>query len=652
VDTLLKTAKDSDGTVRLESLKVLRVITEPKNLPALIELLINAQTEPERNEAEKCVAAVARKISDENRRTEAVLAALPSVKDVRSRCSLLSVLGKIGDDSALPMLRAALKDKDAKVQDAAIRALADWPEPSLIYDMRQIARTSDNQVHRALALRGFVRLIGLDSHHSPEEKIRMYQEAMHLAPNENEKKAVLSALANIKTFAALQMAADYLDDEALQREAEVAVVKIAHGTRGSHPQQTKVVLQKVSKISKDDSLCQQARKLIEQIEQFEDYITAWQVSGPYTSQDLGPQKLFDTVFEPETNPENVNWRIMPTGTDRNKPWLLELDKAIGGGDRAAYLRTNVWSPKNQKVRLELGSNDGIKVWLNGKIVHANNTARTISRDEDKVEVTLRKGWNRLLMKITQSGGTWSACARFRTLQGGRLEGLKVLADLKSQVEARIQLIADDFSTWRKHGEWQIVGEAIMNPENEKLLTTKPGSGIIVNGLKGKTVDLLSRAEFTDVRAHIEFMVPRGSNSGVYFMGRYEIQILDSYGVEHPKFSDCGGIYQRWDESRTPKGYQGHSPRVNASLPPGQWQTFDVIFRAPRFDAGGKKVANARFEKIIHNGISVHQNVEVTGPTRARRYQDEKPTGPIMLQGDHGPVAYRNIWIAPLKDSKP
>jgi HEAT repeat protein/type 1 glutamine amidotransferase len=652
VDTLLKTAKDSDGTVRLESLKVLRVITEPKNLPALIELLLNVQTETERKEAERSVAVVARKLREENRRAADVLTVLPKVTDVTSRCSLLSVLGKIGDDSALPMLRAALKDKDAKVQDAAIRALADWPEPSLIDDMRQIARTSDNQVHRALALRGFVRLIGLDSHRSPEEKIRMYQEAMHLAPNENEKKAVLSALANIKTFAALQMAADYLDDEALQREAEVAVVRIADGTRGSHPQQTKVVLQKVSKISKDDSLRQQANKLIEQIKQFEQYITAWQVSGPYTKEGAGATKLFDVAFPPESDPENAKWTPMPAGTDRNKPWLLELDKAVGGGDRAAYLRTNVWSPKNQKVRLELGSNDGIKVWLNGEVVHANNTARTISRDEDKVEVTLRKGWNRLLMKITQSGGTWSACACFRTLQGGRLEGLKVLADLKSQVKARIQLIADDFSTWRKHGEWQIVGQATMNPENEKLIATKPGTGIIVNGPKGSTVDLLSKAEFADVRAHIEFMVARGSNSGVYFMGRYEIQILDSFGKEQPTFSDCGGIYQRWDDNRTPKGYQGRPPRVNASLPPGQWQTFDVIFRAPRFDTNGKKIANARFEKVIHNGVLVHQNAEVTGPTRANTYKDEKPKGPLMLQGDHGPVAYRNIWLLPLKSSEP
>jgi hypothetical protein len=214
-----------------------------------------------------------------------------------------------------------------------------------------------------------------------------------------------------------------------------------------------------------------------------------------------------------------------------------------------------------------------------------------------------------------------------------------------EAKAKVQLTGGDFSAWRKKtGNWQIVGEAFMNPENEKLIATKPGSGVMVNGPKGDTVYLFSKAEFGDVIAHVEFMVPKESNSGVYFMGRYEVQILDSWGVKQPKFSDCGGIYQRWDENRRPKGYEGHPPQVNASLPPGQWQSFDVIFRAPRFDSQGRKIANARFERVIHNSVLVHENMEITGPTRASLYEDEKPSGPLVLQGDHGPVAYRNIWV--------
>ena len=211
------------------------------------------------------------------------------------------------------------------------------------------------------------------------------------------------------------------------------------------------------------------------------------------------------------------------------------------------------------------------------------------------------------------------------------------------------LTGSDLSAWRGDtGQWQVVGDAFANPENDKLLSSKPGTGAILNGPTGKTSHLLSKDDFGDVAAHIEFMVSKGSNSGVYFMGRYEIQVYDSFGAEKGDYPgiECGGIYQRWDDEREPKGYEGRSPRVNASRPAGQWQSFDVIFRAPRFDATGRKLANARFEKVVHNGVVIHEDVELTGPTRASAYNDEKPTGPLMLQGDHGPVAYRNIRIEP------
>jgi predicted dehydrogenase len=149
---------------------------------------------------------------------------------------------------------------------------------------------------------------------------------------------------------------------------------------------------------------------------------------------------------------------------------------------------------------------------------------------------------------------------------------------------------------------------------------------------------------------VEFLVPRGSNSGVYLMGRYEVQILDSFGVERGDYpgNECGGLYPRWlDEQNV----GGRSPRANASRPAGEWQSFDIVFRAPRFDARGRKTAHARFVKVMHNGVLVHENAEVTGPTRAARFEreaDEGPAGPLQLQGDHGPVAYRNLRIRPLR----
>lgn len=173
----------------------------------------------------------------------------------------------------------------------------------------------------------------------------------------------------------------------------------------------------------------------------------------------------------------------------------------------------------------------------------------------------------------------------------------------------------------------------------------PGSRI-VNGPTGRTVNLVTERRFGDMELYLEWMVSKGSNSGVYLHGLYEVQIFDSYASTEPmKTSDAGGIYHRWIDNQ-PVG--GSAPRVNASRPPGHWQSYQVWFQAPRFDAAGRKTANAKFLRVLHNGILVQENVEVDGGTRAHMPIPEAPENPLMLQGDHGPVAYRDIYWRPLR----
>jgi hypothetical protein len=267
VAALLETAKDSDRKVRIESLRVLKVVAEPENLPALVELLIKAKSSSDRTEAQKTIAAVAHRIADKNSQAASVLAALPSVKETVARCSLLNVLGSIGDNSALPVLTAAVKDENVDIQTASIRALADWPTPEPAADLLKVAESSGNKVHRILALRGFVRLLGLPSDRPAGETIEMYKKAMSLAPDTGEKKKVLSGLANTKSLAAMQMAAGYLDDESLFVEAGAAVINIAGGIYADYPEQAKDMLNQIIKTTKSDSLRQQAQELINKIEQ-------------------------------------------------------------------------------------------------------------------------------------------------------------------------------------------------------------------------------------------------------------------------------------------------------------------------------------------------------------------------------------------------
>ncbi len=266
VQVLLKTAQDPDREVQRDSFKVLKVIADERYLPMLVELLMNVSIESVRSEAEKTVAAVARKISDKGRQAEAVLVVLASVRDVETKCFLLRVLGRIGSDSALPVLREALKNDDTEVKKTAVRALSMWPNQEPIEDLLKIAQSSDDETRRILALRGFVRLIGLDSEGKRKETIEMYRQAMGLAADVSEKKMVLSGLSNIKSLAAFQMAVTYLEDKALQQEAEVAVIEIAGGIYRDFPEQTEEVLKKVIQVSENSQSRQRAQRVVSRIE--------------------------------------------------------------------------------------------------------------------------------------------------------------------------------------------------------------------------------------------------------------------------------------------------------------------------------------------------------------------------------------------------
>jgi hypothetical protein len=181
-----------------------------------------------------------------------------------------------------------------------------------------------------------------------------------------------------------------------------------------------------------------------------------------------------------------------------------------------------------------------------------------------------------------------------------------------------------------------VGKAKVSASNPKLLEAVPGTGEMINVTPehGASQDIYSKAEFGDCRIELEVMVPQESNSGVYVMGEYEVQVLDSYGHGRLNNGDMGAIYG------------AAPPSINASKKPGQWQQYVIEWRAPRFD-GAKKVKNAEFLSVELNGQLLHKNLVMPDKTPGGVVGKEAPEGPLMFQGNHGPVAYRNIVVTPL-----
>jgi hypothetical protein len=188
----------------------------------------------------------------------------------------------------------------------------------------------------------------------------------------------------------------------------------------------------------------------------------------------------------------------------------------------------------------------------------------------------------------------------------------------------------------KADKW-VVGKAKLSASNPKQLENAGGTGEMINltPAHGESQDIYSKTPFGDCRIEVQVMVPQESNSGIYAMGEYEVQVLDSYGHEKLNNGDMGAVYG------------AAPPAINASKKPGEWQQYVIEWRAPKFDAAGKKTKNAEFVSIELNGKPLHKNLVMPDKTPGGVAGKEAPEGPLMFQGNHGPVAYRNIVVTRL-----
>ena len=436
VPALLKAAEDKDDAVRSEAFKALGGFAGEEALPALVALLLKGD-EKDRAAAERAVAAICLRAKDEEKRADAVLAALPRAQGP-ARGALLRVLGRLGGKKALGAVRAALKDPDAEVKDAAVRSLADWPDGSVAPDLLEVAKATDSVAHHVLALRGCLRVLALPSERPAEERLRLLADAMQAARRPDEKKEALGAMGGVPSLEALKAVEPFLADDALKAEAAIAAVKIAGALTGSQPEAARTALKKLLDSAPNDDVRRQAQEALSQLEKFEDYITAWEVSGPYTKSGKDGPGLHDIAFPPEADvaqppsaggpdAKGLAWELIPPGGGEKQfiPFHMDLIKKLGDRQNAvAYLRTNVWSPEDQKAQLEFGSDDGAKVWLNGALVLNVNQPRSFAAGSDKAPVALKKGWNALVVKVWNGGGHWGMAARLRRPDGSKLEGLR------------------------------------------------------------------------------------------------------------------------------------------------------------------------------------------------------------------------------------
>jgi hypothetical protein len=256
----------------------------------------------------------------------------------------------------------------------------------------------------------------------------MLRQAMALAPQDDVRKLVLGALGGVACVDALDMARSHLDNEALSSEAAVAIAGIARKIAGRERSISIEALREALGVNVADGAREQVQEVLDLIDRFDGYIGTWRVAGPYLLDDKEWTDVFDFAFPPEAaQPGDVDWQTLEAAEDDN-PWIFDLRKIDTHRDRCVYVRVGVWSGSARPARLEIGSDDGVKAWLNGELVHSLATVRSVTPGEDKVDVDLRQGPNVLLLKVVQASGGWGFACALRDPDGNALEDVNFRAD--------------------------------------------------------------------------------------------------------------------------------------------------------------------------------------------------------------------------------
>jgi HEAT repeat protein len=419
---LLQLAVVEQPAVRAAAFTALKDLAGPQEITALVDLVAAVPAASAADAANALVQA-ARRTGAQAVAAEKLITKLGTATPAQ-KAILLQTAGRLGHDSALPALRAALADPDPAIVAAAIEALAAWPTPAPLPELLKVAQTSTVRTHTILALRGVIDLIGLSAD-SDAQKLQAYQQAMMLADQSAEKKRILAKLTQLQTPEALDWAVSFLSDADLKQEAAQAVIALARsaGLRGK--EKTIAALKAALNADVVTDLKLQAQQVLDAGSAVSDYILDWQISAPYTKDGQNYSQLFDQVFPPE-DPSlgQAKWEPIAAGADPARPFVVDILKKFPGESRVGYARTAIQSEADMNCQLWLGSDDGVKVWLNGAVVYSANVARAITPDSDKFNIALKKGWNTLVLKVTQNNLPWEFSARIRTPDGLAIPGLR------------------------------------------------------------------------------------------------------------------------------------------------------------------------------------------------------------------------------------
>ena len=429
---LLELAQQENGPARAAALQALPSLVSDAQLAPLVHLVSSAKTDASREEAAEAFLAACRHL----RTRQASVDSSALVGQLNSgsapvRLALLPAASGFADAQVREALRKRVADKDPKVREAAIRAMCGTLDPELLGDLLTLAKEAPAQNFKLMAASACVRLATQEEsvHLSAARRLETLSALLNPPPGADQKRIILSGLGEVPGLGSLKLIQPMLADPEVKAEAVRAAIKASAGVAYRDSQAAQEILKAALAAAGDDASKTAVETAISRLEAAVDFIIAWRATGAYRQEGKDYAALFDIPFGPELPDEKVQWSALaPREGDPAHPGLMDMLAAIGGQQCVAYARTWVYSPADQSATMEIGSDDGIKVWVGDKLVHSHNVSRAVQPGADKAKVELKQGWNRIQCKVTQNNQGWGFCLRLVKPDGTRLTGLKVDPD--------------------------------------------------------------------------------------------------------------------------------------------------------------------------------------------------------------------------------
>ncbi len=419
VALMVELARGDQPLRRMAALDSLGRVAGPAQLGQLIQLAFDPRTPEELSCLQVALGRVLLRIDAPADRAAPLLDALASAPPA-ARPLLIRHMARAGTPAALAAVREAMNSSDRAVVAAAVSSLADWPDEQAGEALLQVVQSAAEPELKEAALQGYLR-IALAS----DASASMLVDALKRVDGIEMKKLVLKTMeSGCSSVEAAGATRSLLDDPQLRVSAAIATARIAKQLAGTDREAACRILNELLATVEEPDARTVARNVLNDIEQYDDHILSWTAVGPFKSDEtLNGEQCYKTVFPPENGEASkLDWKPLKAGVNG---WDINLEATYGPMDCcAAYVRTMVWSPADQRVQVEGGADDGLKIWVNKELVFDDWNVRGGSPRKMLASARLRQGWNELMLKVVDDTGGWGFGCRVRKPDGSGLEGLR------------------------------------------------------------------------------------------------------------------------------------------------------------------------------------------------------------------------------------